>query len=389
MIMGVVFDDKNANQVQDGTEGTLSDWEITLTDLETNIILETTKTNLNGEYMFPDAATAFTEVKAEVRPGTEQTLPDPSGPTGGTYQVNVMSKSFPGETIILDFGNRQIVGTAVFDDFDDGDVSDWSESLCQRRNSGQTCLVDVITSPTPVPSEPFWGMSAIRDSVAGCAGSIASKHAKTFTAPVSGNYEVSSVMFGARCDICDVFARLFVDGQQVLVKKGERINSGEGPQPPELKSAVIPLTAGPHTIEMGMTSNIACFGLFRGEFDNIDIKQTTASPSTLPGGPYYSIQLDQSSVTTTRPDTVTIPLHVNWNEGYYAEEVTVTILQLNSTNNITPIVTSVHDAMTYQLFDITFNTYSDTDIGDYEFFISVDGVDSDDTLGEVVTLTVE
>jgi hypothetical protein len=111
MIMGVVFDDKNGNQIQDGTEGTLSDWEITLTDLETNLILDITTTDVNGQYLFSTAHTAFTKVEAEIRPETEQTLPDPGGPTGGTYHVNITSKSFPGETTILDFGNRQ--NTAV------------------------------------------------------------------------------------------------------------------------------------------------------------------------------------------------------------------------------------------------------------------------------------
>ena len=109
MIMGIVFDDKNANQVQDGSEGSLSNWEITLTDLETSNVLGTAITDVNGQYLFSTAFTAFTEVRAEIRPDTEQTLPDPNGPTGGTYHVNIMSKSFPGETTVLDFGNRQVL----------------------------------------------------------------------------------------------------------------------------------------------------------------------------------------------------------------------------------------------------------------------------------------
>ncbi len=108
IIMGVVFDDDNGNQIQDGTEGTLSNWKITLADLETGLILDTAQTDFNGQYVFPDAVTAFTKVEAEIKPGTEQTLPDPTGLTGGTYHVNIMSKSSLGEITILDFGNRLI-----------------------------------------------------------------------------------------------------------------------------------------------------------------------------------------------------------------------------------------------------------------------------------------
>jgi hypothetical protein len=108
IIMGVVFDDDDASQIQDETEGTLSDWQITLTDLETGLILDTTLTDFNGRYVFAEAATASTKVEAEIKIGTEQTLPDPTGLTGGTYHVNIKSKSFPGETTILDFGNRLI-----------------------------------------------------------------------------------------------------------------------------------------------------------------------------------------------------------------------------------------------------------------------------------------
>lgn len=297
------------------------------------------------------------------------------------------------EPVALSFGNRLIAPAAVFEENFDGGLSGWSQTLCQR-GSGQDCFITTRTDPAPVPSPPNWGASGLVDTVPGCGSSVASRHSKSFTVQTSGNYEIQAVMFGSTCSGCTVTARLFVDNQQIFAKPGQRLGVTP-PQPPASFSAVVPLTAGQHSIQIGMTSTLACSGTFQGEFDNISIKpasnvQTLQSQSgPLPGGPYYRIELNQISVNATAPDTATVRLKVHWDLGYEPEPVSVAIMANTTSAGISHTITSAYNTTSYQVFDITFGFSPEVQVGQYEYLVFVNDEDSGDSLAEAILLNVE
>jgi hypothetical protein len=106
------------------------------------------------------------------------------------------------------------------------------------------------------------------------------------------------------------------------------------------------------------------------------------------GGPYFSLELNQTSANATRPSTVVLPLQVNWQEGYQSEPVTVDVIGINATS-ITTSVISTYNSTSYQLFDIAFDIPADVQAAGYQFLISVKEVESNDTVGASVILNVE
>ena len=401
-VTGMKFEDNNGNGEKDDllSEAGLPNWEFTLTTtLESEILFTPLKrtTNGTGHFVFFQANVPRFSDKIVIvetqKEGWESTT------EGGELQELVFTppsfdptpNSPPGVTKIenVTFGNRMIAQQIIFEENFDSGIAGWSQSLCQLRNSGQECRIGTVTSPTPVPSPPNWGFSGIRDFVPGCAGSVATKHAKSFSVSETGNYEISAVMFGSTCSGCDVFARLFIDGQQILIKKGQRLGV-DPPLPPSTQTAVVALPAGQHTIEIGMTSNAACFGGFSGLFDNIAITQTTASPTTiLPGGPYYSLELNQTSVNATAPDSSIVRLKVHWDPGYESEPISVNVISNSTYTGISHTVTSAYNTTTYQAYDITFDISPEVQVGQYQYFIFVNEGESEDSLAEVVLLNVE
>jgi hypothetical protein len=389
-IQGIKFNDIDGDGIRLNatTEEGLQNWEFTISDGPFVTLFPTDQTDENGQFNFdiilPRSNTTVTITEA-LQDGWQSTTGDISQEVFINFTLTDVNVQEP----IL-FGN-QVIPPVFFENFDDGIVSDWTQSQCFLRNSGQACEIGTSTFPQPVPSEPLWGFVQVRDFVSGCAGSVATKFANTFTVDVEDNYDVSAFMFASTCDICDEFARLFVDGDLVLQKKNQNLHR-DPPQLPTLEAATIHLLPGQHTIEMGHDSSIACSGSFRGSFDNIKIEQSTGQVTTvaaLVGGPYFDLILNQTSVNTTRPDSITIPLQVNWLDGFVAEPVSVTLIGNATANTISHSVTSVHNATTYQLFDITFDVLTDAQPGEYQFFILVDEVDDQNSVGDTVTLFVE
>jgi len=287
-----------------------------------------------------------------------------------------------------------------FEENFDGVLSGWSLSQCSIF-SGQTCLdLQQRTSGvagTPPPSSPNWGFVGVNDFVAGCNGAIQTKVAKTFTVSTEDDYNVSTTLGATGCDICTVSAQLFTDGALVLDAQGTTLSPFTPRPASQLKQATVHLTAGSHTIEIGMHSNLACNGEFGAYFDDIKVEsagsQASASiaqvqSSSPPSGPHFSLELGQTSANTIRPDSVVMPLQVNWFEGYKAEPVSVYVIGINATG-ITHSVTSTYSSTNSQMFDIVFDVPAGAQTGEYLFLIYVKEIESEDMVDATVTLNVD
>jgi hypothetical protein len=384
-ISGFVYSDANVLGQRDSEDQGLAGWTITLKNATTGNLIRNAITDTSGLYIFENLTVGEYRVEEVLQGGYTQTEP-----LDGSYLINIQSGTF---SIGNDFGNR-IAPQVIFEEkFDDG-ISGWTQTVCQR-GSGQTCFISTVTTPTPVPSPPNWGASGLLDTTPGtCTSPVSSRHSKTFTVPTAGNYEVKSVMFGSICSGCTVKAQLYIDSVRILERAGQRLGVTP-PQPPVTLSAVVSLTAGQHSIQIGMTSDLACSGTFQGEFDDISITrvstiQTTQSQSSPPpGGPYYSLELNQTSVNATAPDAATVRLEVHWDPGYEPEPVLIDVMSNSTYTGISHTVTSAYNTTTYQAFDITFDISPEVEVGQYEYIIFVNEEDTDDSLAEVVQLNIE
>ena len=140
-----------------------------------------------------------------------------------------------------------------------------------------------------------------------------------------------------------------------------------------------------------MFSNFACFSVFGAYFDDITIKRSEGvitSLSSLSEGPYFSLELDQTSVSATRPSSLTIPLQINWLEGHAAVPVIVDVIDVNATG-ISSSASSTGSLLSSQLFDIVFDIPSEVQVGEYLFLISVKEIESDDTVDVAMMLNVQ
>jgi SdrD B-like protein len=372
-ISGFKFNDLDGDGIYDNNEPLLSGWNITLSRNGEKVA--STLTDAGGFFNFTNLAAGNYVVTEELQPEWINTTPLSIGPIEVSGNEDSVNNSF---------GNKVQAPEAIFSENFDSGITGWSLTLCQK-GSGQTCELGTITNPTPVPSSPNWGFTQVRDTAPGCGSAVASGGTKTFTVPVTGDYKVSAAMFATPCDICTVVARILVDGQIILVKSNG--------QAPSVQSATIPLTAGTHSIQMRMNDNIACFGSFRAQFDNITIEtasgvSTLSSPS-LPGGPYYWIELNQTSVNATAPDAATVRLEVHWDAGYEPEPVLINVMSNSTYTGITNTVTSAYNTTTHQAFDITFDISPEVQVGQYQYFIFVNEEDGEDSLAEAVQLSIQ
>ena len=154
--------------------------------------------------------------------------------------------------------------TTVFSDsFDDGDVSDWVGSSSANITS------PVVTVRTDSVSGPgaLWTFFDAPSGGAG-AGFVWASH--SFVAPVTADYTLDLWARSSPCSGCTMFFDVLVDGhsytrddsaQNAFVQRSFNLGG---------------LTAGAHTVTLGMYTSEAFGGRFNASFD--DVRISTMAP---------------------------------------------------------------------------------------------------------------
>jgi len=137
-----------------------------------------------------------------------------------------------------------------------------------------------------------------------------------------------------------------------------------------------------HTIELGTNSDIAFSGSFTTWFDDVKIVPHSSSSAALvapslsiSGGPYFSLQVNNTSINTTSGSTTVVPLKVIWNSGFSAEPVHTAFI--GNTTSVIPSITSVTNTTSSQLFNVNLNVPSSTQTGNYVVGITISEPDGD------------
>jgi hypothetical protein len=279
-----------------------------------------------------------------------------------------------------------------FEDFDDGDFNGWFLSFsCMAV--GICPSYDIVTSAagnTP-PSEPFWGVVGITKFTGGCLGNIGNGISRQFSVDSAGDYSVSADLAAFPCAGCSISARVFVDNQLVLQHTGQDIGIEpfNATKATSQKSETIFLSAGTHEIALGVFPSQMCSGSFRAGFDNVRIGGQVSTPtasllSDMVGDPYFDVRIDQTSVNVARSSSVTIPLQINWLDGYESEPANIAIIGLNGTG-ITHSISSITDLQ----FEVVFDIPSDVQAGQHQFLVSVRDTELDDVVDTGITFNVE
>ncbi len=196
------------------------------------------------------------------------------------------------------------------------------------------------------------------------------------------------------CDPCfDAFVRQILDpaNVQVLAKiSGQSREINESSQNIRDAPAIVfnanPAFNGGKVLGGGFNMVVG-FGDLR-MFENVISFMLGSSIGGIPpGGPYFDVSVNQASIDVTRPDSITIPLEVNWQEGYYAESVNITFGNMTDPE-ITPSVVSISDSTHSKQFEITFDVSSDALVGDNLISIYVTEIENEDTVGKTINLNV-
>lgn len=149
------------------------------------------------------------------------------------------------------------------DNFDDGDVSDWS---IQTNAIGETKVAvqrDSFVSPD-------FSLQVYLDAPPAGSNLFATA-TKTFLAPVSAEYSLDFYARSTFCDVCLISYEIFVDGI--------RITRTSAPSAFESRTFSLPaLAAGVHTLGLGVHTDTAFSGRFNASFDNVKISTTAPIP---------------------------------------------------------------------------------------------------------------
>jgi hypothetical protein len=152
--------------------------------------------------------------------------------------------------------------TTVFsDNFDDGIVSDWIKSSNYPGTTEVTVRSDSFVSP---------GFSLWTYFDAPPVGSnlvVTATHA--FSAPVTADYSLSVSARSAECEGCTMSYDVYLDG--VLLDRKFSPLAFEN-----RLFTLSSLSAGGHTLGLGIHSDVAFIGRFSASFDDVTI--TTAAP---------------------------------------------------------------------------------------------------------------
>ena len=154
--------------------------------------------------------------------------------------------------------------TTVFSDsFDDGDVSDWTLST----NYGETTFLGVRSDSFVSPGFALY--TYLQAPPGGIQLVVRGSH--TFDAPVAGDYLLDLFARSSPCDGCTISYDVLVDG--VLLDRKF------APLAFEARSFALPgLSAGEHTLTLGIHTTNASSGRFNASFDDVVISTTAPIP---------------------------------------------------------------------------------------------------------------
>ncbi len=155
-------------------------------------------------------------------------------------------------------GNAMVVFS---DNFDDGDVTDWVKST---NYAGTT---SVQTDGTAVS-----GQSLFTYLTAPPGGTnLIVRATKSFNAPVAGDYLLSLYAVSTVCSGCTVSYDVLVDGMHL-----DRKNFTSGFEARNFN--LMGLSAGTHSLILGVYTTNASSGLFGARFDNVEVSTQAEIP---------------------------------------------------------------------------------------------------------------
>jgi hypothetical protein len=155
--------------------------------------------------------------------------------------------------------------TVVFaDSFDDGSVSDWATS------SSANVTAPVVAVRTDSFVSGPGALFAYFDAPGGGTGAGFVRATHSFTAPVSGDYQLDLWARSSPCQGCTMSFDVLVDG--VLLQR-------DGTAPADFAHRSYNLTGlagGAHTLTLGMFTDGASNGRFNASFDDVTISTEAA-----------------------------------------------------------------------------------------------------------------
>lgn len=315
----------------------------------------------------------------------------------GTYQVSEdpisgydpsFSVDCPNGVVTLDVGeektctitNDDVSEAVFFENFDGPTIQgvfgfQWIFNAPGSPVPGFTNRGSVATSfqGFDPPSTPNWGVKSLIGSGT-CRSNLSTAHFFFFDQLPAGDYELSGTLASTPCSPCVVTTAVrVVSVPGGLVGSIEHRGQNLGSEPLNVtktvatKSTIISSNGGTHGILASMSPDFLCSGTVSGGFDNISLTpvgaQATSSAEVV-GGPYFYTEINQTSINATKPTQITVPLKVEWVEGYYAEPVIVQLLIGNGTyNGISGNVTSIQNATMFQMYDLTFDISDSAPVG--------------------------
>jgi|JI10StandDraft_1071094.scaffolds.fasta_scaffold159787_2 hypothetical protein len=153
--------------------------------------------------------------------------------------------------------------TVVFsDDFEDGSVADWTRST----NFGGTT---VIAASDGKSHTGLFGLETFLEVPPLSGSNLFVRATRTFVAPVAADYTLNLWAKSTACSGCTISYDVLVDGTS--------LTRTFAPSAFEERSFVLAgLTAGAHTLTLGMFTTLAVSGHFYSAFDDVVI--STAAP---------------------------------------------------------------------------------------------------------------
>ena len=157
-------------------------------------------------------------------------------------------------------------GTTVFaDNFDDGDVSDWTKFSNFAGTTNITVRGDAFVSPG------YSLYTYLSAPPTGSALTVQASHG--FTAPSAGDYTLTLWAMSSPCSGCTISYDVIIDGIRLDRKQ----------QTSAFEYRTIYLTnlaSGAHTLTLGMFTTLAINGVFSASFDDVSIVTGTPEPSS-------------------------------------------------------------------------------------------------------------
>jgi hypothetical protein len=161
------------------------------------------------------------------------------------------------------------------DNFDDGDVSDWSKVTNYVPGNGSTNLgVDPsVNVSAPDSLETFLLLPGGDPTI----HNIFVRASHSFTTSDAGDHVLTLSAMSAPCSGCTISYEVFVDGSSVVMDNDLSFQS--------LLFTLSGLAPGGHTLTLGMFTDTASQGRFSAWFDDVSISGPEASavpePSTM------------------------------------------------------------------------------------------------------------